>query len=65
MEAIGLAVLGSALAAIGYLGRRVVERSAETERLRRLSLALDIEKKLSESRRSSVAALVLLFILWR
>lgn len=65
MEAIGLAVLGAALSAIGYFGRRMVERSAETERMRRLSLALDIQKKLYQSRQSSVAALVLLFICGR
>ena len=62
MEAVGLCVLGAALAAIGYFGRRVVERSAETERLQRLSLSLDIEKKLHQSSASSVAALVLLVI---
>jgi hypothetical protein len=51
MEPIGLAVLGAALAVAGYFGRRAVERASETERLRRLSLALDVERKLRKSGR--------------
>jgi hypothetical protein len=46
MEAVGLAMVGAALAVAGYFGRRAVERASETERLQRLSLVLDIEQKL-------------------
>lgn len=33
MEAVAVAILASILCALGYLMRRLVERSAETERL--------------------------------
>lgn len=61
MEAVALALIGAAIAVAGYFGRRAVEKSAEMERLRRLSLALDIETKLRRSgRRTAVLVLLLL-----
>lgn len=60
MGPIGLALIGAALALAGYFGRRMVEKTAETERLRRLSLALDVEQKLRNSGPLTVALMLLL-----
>jgi len=45
MEAIALAILAGALAGLGYLMRRLIECSGDTERLQRQALALDVDRK--------------------
>lgn len=69
IDCVGGTCLGSVLQAPQPLsfGRPFHHPSSEVpnRRQRGMSLALDIEKKLGESGRSSVAALMLLLIRWR
>ena len=60
MTAIILALLGAALATAGYFGRRFVERAAEAERLRQLSLALDVARKLPHAGPAALALVLFL-----
>lgn len=62
MEAIGLALIGAALAVAGYFGRRAVERSAEAERLRREALQLEINAR---QRDAAPRGLLILLIVGR
>ena len=65
MEAIALAILAGALAGLGYLVRRLIERSGETERLERLALALDVERKRWGCRREETAVQIVVLVLPR
>ena len=65
MEAIAVAILGGAIAAIGYLARRVIERSGETERLQRQALTLDMERQRRGFRAEDTTVQVLVLILPR
>ncbi len=65
MEAVAVAVVAGVVAAIGYLLRRRLERSGETERLRREDLALDVERKRRELRGSSGTVQLVLLIVRR
>lgn len=63
MEAIAVAILAGALGGLGYLVRRQIERSGETERLQRQALALEMERNWcelqSEERTVQVVVMVL------
>lgn len=65
MEAIAVAILAGALAGLGYLMRRRIERSGETERLQRQALALDVGRKRRERRREEAAVQIVVFVLPR
>jgi hypothetical protein len=65
MEAISVALLAGALAGLGYLVRRLIERSGETERLERQALALDVERKRWGRRREEAAVQIVVLVLPR
>ena len=65
MEAIAVAIAAGILAGLGYLLRRLIERSAETERLQRQALALDVERKRQGPRREAAAVQILVLVLPR
>ena len=65
MEAIALAILAGALAGLGYLMRRLIERSGDTERLQRQALALDMERNWRELRSEERTVHVVVMVLPR
>ena len=65
MEAIAVAILAGALAGLGYLVRRLIERSGENERLQRQALVLDVERKRRGRRREEAAVQLVVLVLPR
>lgn len=65
MEAIAVAIMAGALTGLGYVVRRLIERSAETEGLQRQSLALDVEHKRRARERNAATIQVVVLVLPR
>jgi hypothetical protein len=63
MEAIAVALVAGILAGLGYLLRRLIERTGETERLQRQALALDVGCKRRGRRREEAAVQIVLLVL--
>ncbi len=63
MEVMAAAVAAGLVAALGYLLRRLIERSGETERLRRQDLALEVERKRRELSGAGAAVRLVLVVL--
>jgi hypothetical protein len=65
MEAIAVAILAGALGGLGYLVRRLIEGSGETERRQRQALALDLERKGWARRPEEAAVQIVVLVLPR
>lgn len=65
MEAIAVAIAAGILGGLGYLLRRLIERTGETERLQRQALALDVGCKRRGRRREQAAVQILVLVLPR
>ena len=65
MEAIAVAIMAGALTGLGYVVRRLIERSAETESLQRQSLALDVAHKRPGRERDKATVQIVVLVLPR
>lgn len=65
MEAIAVAIMAGAVTGLGYVVRRLIERSGETESLQRQSLALDVEHKRRWRERDKATVQIVVLVLPR